>query len=229
MNLQKLQDNFIDYLYDNKKDNVLNLVKGGKIKKEKIFQIYRNNLFQTLKNSLKITFPFIYRYLGEENFCKISYEFISKNPSKSSNLDNYGQNFCHDKSEFLRDLSKFEWFQHLSYLKEDSESISQEDLYKIPPEKLFNLKFQLNPSVFLMQSYYNFFLKKNSDQKKKRIINYLIYRQNNHVKFEKISKLDYIFLIEIKNSLSLFEIYNKYEVDVGNFLAKYVNNEIINN
>ena len=59
------------------------------------------------------------------------------------------------------------------------------------------------------------------------IINYLIYRQDNKVKTEKISKSEYIFLEEIKNGLSLFEIYNKYDINIGELLAKYVNKNVI--
>ena len=226
MALKDLQNNFINFLNDEKKADILKFVKKGKIRKEELFQIYRNNLFRNLENSLKITFPLIYQYLGQEQFSKLAEKYIVQNPSKSNNLDNYGQNFAQNQNEFLQDLSHFEYSCHLSYLAADAEAVNQEDLQKIPTEELFDLKFQLHPSCFLGQSYYNFFLKK-SDQKRKRIINYLIYRHDNKVKTEKISKSEYIFLEDIKNGLSLFEIYNKYDINIGELLAKYVNKNVI--
>lgn len=221
MNLQNLQDNFINYLYNPSKNNILSEIKDNAIESERLLQIYRNNLFKNLQNSLKITFPLIFKHLGENDFYKISYQYIIQNPSKSNNLDNYGQNFCHDQNDFLRNLSRFEWLRHLSFLSADSKLIIQEDLKKINPEKLFNLKLSLNPSIFLLESDYDFDSQENSK------INYLIYRKNNQVKTEKIIQNEFTFLIEIKNGLTLYEIYEKYEIDIGKLLAKYVNYTIL--
>jgi hypothetical protein len=227
MNLQILQDNFIDYLYDQEKTDIIFSLKKSNISPEKIFQIYRNNLFSNLTNALKITFPLIYQYLGDEKFNKNAHQYISCNPSKSNNLDNYGQNFCCNESQFLQDLAKFEWYCHLSFLSADSKILSQEDLQKININKLFDLKFKLSKSVFLLQSQYDLLSKRKSDKKQEENINYLIYRHYNIVKTKKISDDDYVFLSEIKNNLTLFEIYNKYEINIGELLAKYINDQIL--
>jgi hypothetical protein len=221
MNLHNLQENFINYLYNPNKNDILSAISDNVIQSEKLLQIYRNNLFKNLQNSLKITFPLIYKYLGDAEFQKISYQYIIQNPSKSNNLDNYGERFCYDQNDFLKNLSKFEWLCHLSFLAADSKLITQEDLQKIDPEKLFNLKFTLNPAIFLLKSNYDF------ESQKKKQINYLIYRENNKVKTEKIIQNQFLFLTEIKNGLTLFEIYEKYEIDIGKLLAKYINYGIL--
>lgn len=220
MQLQEIQNNFISFLYDRNNDKILSKIKDKNIKKEKLFEIYRNNLIKTLINALKLTYPIIYSHLGDKKFNQYALEFIKNNPSKSNNLDDYGQKFLHDKDEFLNNLSQFEWLKHLSYFAKDGEIFDVAITKKLDPEKLFNISPKLNDSCYIYQSHYDFF-SKDANQERKKTVNYLIYRNYSNIEAKMISKNAYIFLSAIKNNMTLFEIYEKYDIDVGRYFAKY--------
>ena len=85
--------------------------KNGKAPKQELLDIYRNNLYATLINALKITYPkFItFKRKTSKNFAKNS---SNKTTLTAGNLDNYGENFAEflQKKEdcFLSDLAKLE-------------------------------------------------------------------------------------------------------------------------
>ena len=54
--------------------------------------IYKANYFSALADSLKNKFPVTTKYL-QDDFKKLTYQYITLNPSSSYNLDLYGSNF----------------------------------------------------------------------------------------------------------------------------------------
>lgn len=230
-NLANLQNDLIDNIYDEKKSSILKSIKVGKISKKNLLDIYRNNLYTTLTNALKITYPEIYKFLKEKKFTKFCQEFIKENRSQSGNLDEYGEvfaNFLAIKNEnFLSDLARFEWFKHLSYLVKDTKKIDIKKLQKLDSKNLFDVKFKLSPSCFLLFSNYNILSAKKQNKPLKRISYFVVYRENLEVFAEKIFKNEFYFLKGVKENLSLYEIYEKYEVDIQKPLQKYLLNGVL--
>lgn len=56
MKLKKLQNNFVNALYGESSEDLLLSIKKGKLLKEELLDIYRNNLRETLINALQITY-----------------------------------------------------------------------------------------------------------------------------------------------------------------------------
>ena len=229
--IQDLQNKFVDGVYDKKKSAILKSIKNGKAPKEKLLDIYRNNLYGALTNALKITYPTICDFLKEDKFTEFCQEFIKENRSKSGNLDDYGEVFADflttKKEYFLSDLCRLEWLKHRSYLALDVENIDIEKLQNLDQEKLFDGKFDINPSCFLLASNYNIFSKRIQKQPLKRSAYFMVYRYDFEIFAEKISKEEFSFLNGVKNNLSLYEIYEKYKINIHKSLQKYLSNGVL--
>lgn len=229
--LKEIQNKFIDGAYGEGKLAVLLSIKDGKAPKEELLDIYRNNLYATLTNALRLTYPKIHQLVGEKKFKKFCHEFIKQNRSYSGNLDEYGENFSDffvKKADgFLSELARFEWFKHKSYLAKDMPIFNIEELQKLSQEKLFDVKFKLHPSCFLIDSSYNLLGKKKQNQPNKRLNYFVIYRHDFEVKTEKISKSEFSFLSGVKENLSLYQIYEKHEINIQAVLQKYLANSVL--
>lgn len=230
-NLETLQNQFINAVYDEEDNLALQSIKDGKASKSALLAIYRNNLYANLSNAISITYPRVYNLMGQGRFEKLSQEFIENNRSHSGNLDNYGEGFSEFLKEkdgvFLSDVARLEWFEHQSYLAKDSKVLDVELLQKLPPEKLFDIKFKIHPACFTHSSCYNLLAKRKQINPLKKKVNFVIYRNGFDIEAEKISTDEFNFLIGVKGELSLYQIYEKYEIDVQACLQKYLANGIL--
>ncbi len=229
-NLKDLQSDFIDGVYKNN-NKIFDVIKPAKASKQSLISIYQNNLFCVLTNALRITFKDVYEFLGEKKFNEIAHEFIKNHRSQSGNLDDYGADFPEflEKvhGDFLRDLSFVNWLEQESYLKENEIIFDVEALQNIPQEKLFDLKFKLSCTCFFIESKYNLFGKKNREKPGKNSYFFVIFRQNNEIKVEKITKKEFQFLSGAKQGLTLFQIYDKFNCNIQNSLQKYIGNGVL--
>ncbi len=227
--IKEIQNNFIDGIYDN--DNkIFNSIKSSKISKNKLLEIYQNNLYCNLINALRLTYDYLYDYLGEKKFKEFALDFISKNRSKSTNLDDFGLNFAEflkEKSEFYHDLAKISYFKQIVYLGENEKDFDIESLQKLTPEKLFDVKFKMSKNCFLFTSKFSLFAKKNPEISRKKDCHYLVFRNYFEVEVLKITKKEFDFLNGAKQNLTLFEIYEKYDCDIEKYLQKYVGNGVL--
>ena len=230
-NLQTLQNQFINTLYHQDDSLVLASIKDGKASKLELMAIYRNNLFANLANAVSITYPRVYRLMGKRQFDKMSQEFIENNRSHSGNLDNYGEEFAEFLKQkehlFLSDLACLEWLEHQSYLAKDAKLLDIALLQKLPPEKLFDIKFKIHPACFMYRSNYNLLGNRKQIHPLKKQVNFVVYRDGFDIEVEKISKDEFNFLDGVKEELSLYQIYEKYEIDVQACLQKYLANGIL--
>ena len=206
MKLKKLQNNFVNALYGESSEDLLLSIKKGKLLKEELLDIYRNNLRETLINALQITYSEIHKNLGAKKFQKLCDEFIKKNRSRSSNLDDYGPEFNPGLNSGF--AGEVEWLKHQSYLARDAKPLNLKKLKKLPPEKLFEVKFKLHPACFLHK-------------------NLIIYRQDLAVRTEKISRAEMNFLRGVQENFSLYEIYKKHKINIRTCLQKYLANGVL--
>lgn len=227
--IKEIQNNFIDGVYDND-DKIFKSIKSSKISKNKLLEIYKNNLYCNLINALKLTYDYLYNYLGEKKFKELALDFISKNRSKSTNLDDFGLSFAEflkEKNDFYHDLAKISYFKQLSYLGENEKDFDIESLQKLAPEKLFDVKFKISKNCFLFISKFSLFAKKNPGISRKKDCYYIIFRNSFEVEVLKITKKEFYFLNGVKQAFTLFEIYEKYECDIEKYLQKYVGNGVL--
>lgn len=225
--LKNTQNNFIDNLYlDNK--TVFAEIKPSKVSKTSRIGIYQNNLFENLRNALELTYRNVFKTLGTKKFKEITYQYIKKNRSQSGNLDNYGQNFPEFlQNDFLQDLAKIDLILQKIYLFADEKPLNIEKLQKIDPEKLFDLKFKLSKTAFLMQSKYSLFATKNRQIPRKNPCFFLIHREIFNCQAYKITKKEYQFLQSAQQNMTLYQIYQKYHCDIEKIMQKYIGNRVL--
>ena len=233
--LAKLQNDFIKGIYNPDNQTILAEIKEGRINKVELFDIYRNNILSNLTNALRLTYNLVYRKIGDKNFEKIAKDFIMKNPSKSGNLDNYHPKFPQflkssnlQNNDFLSELANFEWLLHLSYLAANGVGINIENLQKLPKEKLFEIKFKLHPSCFLIKANHNLISVYEGNNKKiKKQIYILINRGTGEVIPEALSEKEFSFLKAASEEKSLYEIYENHQIDIGLCLQKFIQNHVL--
>lgn len=231
MKLADLQNKFIDALYLGEDSHLYGEIVDGKVAKDKLFNIYRQNLFLGLINVLRITYPKIYQILGEQEFSRLSREYIANTRSESANLDNYGESFSiflEKKDEgFLSDLARLSWFEQESFLTKDTKKIDIEALQSLTEEQLSRVRFVLNPNCRLFSSYYNLLIRGRRGPRNKNQNFFEVFCFADEVYVNKVSKSEYIFLSEMQNGLGLYDIYEKHHINIQNFLPKYIANGVL--
>lgn len=108
--------------------------------------IYRQTIFENIRNSLAITFPGIWKLLGEECANSAAYAFSKHqhNLPISGCLDDFGENFPKflgvqkelQALPYLKDYAYFEWLKHQSYMAKDIEPITNLEITAIPADKI---------------------------------------------------------------------------------------------
>ena len=161
--LLKLQKSFYRNIFN--KDDDLSFISSN-FPQER-FDVYRQTVFENMINALRITYPGVWKLLGEicANSVANSYCKTAKNLPKTGCLDDFGGNFPEflstlkqlSKLPYLKDYANYEWFKHLSYMAEDSKSISPSDLINISEDEMDYVKFHFCPSVHIFQSKYPLF------------------------------------------------------------------------
>lgn len=121
--------------------------------------IYRQTILENICNALSITFPGIWKLLGEECANSAAYAFCEdkQNLPISGCLDDFGEGFIEFLSlqkefnalPYLKDYGSFEWLRHQSYRAPHSPAISISELEAILANKLEKIGLSLIPSVFI--------------------------------------------------------------------------------
>jgi len=122
--------------------------------------VYRNNVFASLTDALKETFPVICRLVDERFFSYAVHEFIASHPPQRPALMEYGAAFPDFLGEFppcreivyLADVARFEWLMNLAANAAEAEPASPECLAGIAPDDAVRLIFRLHPSYFYLAS-----------------------------------------------------------------------------
>jgi hypothetical protein len=128
----------------------------------KRFNVYRNNVFASLSETLAARFPVVERLVGEEFFQAMAREFVSRHPPRSAALLEYGDAFPPFLEAFepvaslpyLPDVARLEWARNAAYHAADAQAIGGAALAAIPPEAIGEVVLQLHPSVQIVASPY---------------------------------------------------------------------------
>jgi len=233
--LAELQNNFISAIYNHDNQSILAEIKDGKIDKVELLDIYRHNIFSNLTDALRITYALVYKKIGAKQFKKIAQEFIVNHPSSSGNLDDYHPEFSQflklsglKNSDFLSELANFEWLMHLSYLASNGVGINIENLQKLKEEKLFEIKFRLHPSCFIILANHDLIkIYAGNNKKIKKPIHIMINRGNGEVLAEAISNQEFSFLKAASEGKTLYEIYENHQINIEQCLQKFIQNRAL--
>jgi hypothetical protein len=153
------------------------------------FDIYVNDFWPRILDSLAEDFPELKKLLGEKSFTNWVEKYIDKYPSTSFTLFYLGKNLPQFMKRYYRGKNKknvletanFEWAQVKAYVAPGLKGLNPQDLSKKQKENLAHLKIILHPSVSLV------------DYKNK---NWIVYRFQNKV-YEQSLKPDLYLLLKL--------------------------------
>ena len=122
--------------------------------------IYRQTIFENMRNALKITFPGVWILLGDECANGVAYAFCQENLPSSGCLDDFGEDFSVFVAKikelsslpYIKDYAEFEWLKNQAYMAKHSELISPAALSEIKPELIDQIKFIFIDSAITYQS-----------------------------------------------------------------------------
>jgi hypothetical protein len=149
MFLAELQRQFLDVLYDHcDSSNVIHHLSDHNTAPLRI-AIYRNNLRVNLHHALSEHYPLIEQIVGAANFRLLAHHYSQSYPSKSGNLDQYGDQFTQFLSQFqhtatfpiFSEIAQVEWTLHQLTTAENSDACSHEQLHAIAVEDIAMTQF----------------------------------------------------------------------------------------
>ena len=161
--LIELQRNFTQCLFDNNLHaDYLPLDDATKSTNDQRLDIYRNNIFYSLKNALAELYPVFKRLTGDDFFNGAGLAYLNMYPPEQASMVNFGKTFPEflEKFEYasnykwLADIAQLELAWHQSYHEADTVSLTPADLAHIPPHKLADMNLRLHPSFRLINSKY---------------------------------------------------------------------------
>ncbi len=160
MNWQDLQAEFIQSLTNPDLSVPEQIGKTAGEPSLKRFNVYRNNSAVSISEALASGFPVVARLVGEEFFKAMASVYMQTNLPTSPLLVNFGENFPEfikgfepaQSVPYLADMASVEWAWTQAYNAADATSIDIDQMGLITPEKMFEAKFLLHPSIKLIKS-----------------------------------------------------------------------------
>lgn len=144
--LHELQTQFQNFVIHNQE--AINLIASPRL------NIYRNNIFITLIETLQKLYPTIERLVGEEFFNAVAHEYIKQSPSATRSLRDYGHSFAEFLATFpptqslpyLPEVAHLEWAYHAVLLEKNADLFDLNQLKAIAEDDYGNIKFKLHPA-----------------------------------------------------------------------------------
>ncbi len=126
------------------------------------FDVYRNNVFASLIDALKDSFPVVERLLGASYFRALAREFIIAYPPASPVLLEYGAGFAAFLENFkpledmpwLADTARLERAWLSAYHAADENPLGTQDFAAIAPAQIPHIRLTLHPSARLLRSFW---------------------------------------------------------------------------
>jgi hypothetical protein len=160
--LRKLQRGFAAGVFNPSVSDFTQHIHPGRFPAERHFQVYRNNVFESLTGALRAVYPVVERLVGDGFFRYAADIYIREHPPTSGNLHDFGASFAEFLTDFpparelvyLSDVAHLEWAWHQSFHAADGAPLALAVLASISPEQYADLKFTLQPSARLVSSAY---------------------------------------------------------------------------
>ena len=122
--------------------------------------IYANNARVNFTQTLKLTYPAIWRLVGEGYFRQCAREFQKRHPSRSGDLQHVGKDFSDymatlhgaDEFSYLADVARLEWAYQEALIESEFVPLDLNRLAQVDPRNYLDLRFRLQPSTRLVES-----------------------------------------------------------------------------
>jgi hypothetical protein len=133
-------------------------VAGGPFLPDERLDIYRNTLLSSLTSALRISYPAVYRLVGEEFFEGAAQLFIQAHPPQSAYLNAYGAQFAEFLAQFppasglpyLADVARLEWAVNGALHANDATPLDGEALAAVAGAPADRLVLLCHPSLSLL-------------------------------------------------------------------------------
>ena len=120
-----------------------NMILGGKLPAVRRLEIYRHNVSTNLCGVLREIYPVILAVVGEKFFRHAAVQFIESHPSRSGDLNQFGQQWAQflntyphaAELPYLSDVARLEWCWHEAFHAGDAPSFDLSRLSALPPEE----------------------------------------------------------------------------------------------
>ncbi len=182
-------------------------------------RIYQNNVQTHLIQALRHTYPMIVKLVGDDFFRVTAKEYIKRYPSRSGDLNDYGQYVSDFLAEYqpvkdliyLAEVAQFEWMCH-TLLFAGTHAPFNITLFKtISPEHYDQIHFILHPAARVMKFYYPMLriIDLCKDEVDDTIdigeggVDLLMFRKESDIRLIPLSESDFSFLSALQDNLSL--------------------------
>jgi hypothetical protein len=157
---------FQDYLLGNTWDiaKAVQAPKSPKTFAKKRLGIYGDAYFLRLLGLLQLEFPALFKYVGEDEFETLIYEYLDVFPSRSPSARYIGQNLSRFLAEtfpycqqqpMLSELAAFEWALTAALVLPDAPILTSEALSSVPESAWPGIRFALHPSAQQLTLHWN--------------------------------------------------------------------------
>ncbi|HET7921153.1 MAG TPA: DNA-binding domain-containing protein [Gammaproteobacteria bacterium] len=158
--LPELQREFAAWVLGNAASVAPDFVQSNGLTPDARLGIYRNMVFSNLTNTLATAYPAVKALVGEDFFEQAAARYIRDEPSRSGNLQDYGAQFSTMLARmpeaaslpYLADVARLEWARQESLLAAEAPPLDPARLAAVPEDKQASLRFQLHPSLRLVNS-----------------------------------------------------------------------------
>jgi hypothetical protein len=158
--LHELQMEFRKALLGGGADRLRGLIRDDRLPLDTRLDIYRNNVFVSLKQVLRDTFAVVCRLVDQRFFLYATDEFIRIAPPEQACLHAYGGRFadflagfppCRDLV-YLPDVARLEWLINVAAHAPDAAPIPPTTLNSVVEVEAPSLVFRLDPSLGYLES-----------------------------------------------------------------------------
>ncbi len=160
--LARLQKRFLAAVVDAREDGAVRDIRAGRIAAAQSLAIYRANLLANWRAALADTFPVVERLVGEAFFGEAARRYAGEHRSASGDLHAFGRHFpvfldaypYARELPWLGDIARLEWAWHEAFHAADAPGLDFAALARVPEEDQGRVRFELHPSVRLVESRY---------------------------------------------------------------------------
>jgi uncharacterized protein len=122
--------------------------------------VYRGNVYANYGKALAGAYPIVRKIVGEEFFDAMAREYSRASPSRSGDLNRYGEGladfvagFPHTKDlPYLPDVARLEWLVHRAHFTQDSPPFDPSPLHSLHAERFADLRPRLSAACALLRS-----------------------------------------------------------------------------
>ncbi len=165
MQLRELQSQLCSEILCGENTSVQTLVEQRGFQATQRINVYRNNIFATLTETLSNIFPVSCAMVGEEFFKSMARIYIRSHTTDSGNLHDFGEHlpsFIESMPElrnypYLSALAEIDWACHRAFHSASATALDISSLGDFSPDSYEDLQFEFHPSIHTIKSKFPIF------------------------------------------------------------------------